>query len=103
LDELALLMGAYPHLKDYIFSDPVLAYHLLFGPGTAYKYRLNGPKPWDGARDAILTTQYRVDKGFNPIKKEYEFNKEKKGFNPISLIYLLVISFVLLILAFIFY
>uniref|UniRef100_A0A914DFC5 Flavin-containing monooxygenase n=1 Tax=Acrobeloides nanus TaxID=290746 RepID=A0A914DFC5_9BILA len=79
LDELALLMGAYPHLKDYIFSDPVLAYHILFGPGTAYKYRLNGPKPWDGARDAILTTQYRVDKGFNPFKKEYAFSKEKKS------------------------
>uniref|UniRef100_A0A914D3N6 Flavin-containing monooxygenase n=1 Tax=Acrobeloides nanus TaxID=290746 RepID=A0A914D3N6_9BILA len=78
LGELALLMGAYPHLKDYIFSDPVLTYHLLFGPGTAYKYRLNGPYPWHGARDAILTTQYRVDKGFNPIKKEYEFSKEKK-------------------------
>ena len=46
-------------------SDPKLAWHVYFGPITPYQYRLRGPHPWPGARQAIMTQWDRV---FIPLK-----------------------------------
>lgn len=87
-------------------SDPILAYQLLFGPGTAYKYRLEGPHPWHGARDAIMTTRERVEIGFNPNKnKKKHMMVSKKGtmdLNGFSYVHLLIGGFILLVIYFIF-
>ncbi|CAG5127732.1 unnamed protein product, partial [Candidula unifasciata] len=40
--------------------DPRLALTCLFGPCTAYQYRLTGPHAWSGARHAIMTQMDRV-------------------------------------------
>uniref|UniRef100_A0A914CC84 Flavin-containing monooxygenase n=1 Tax=Acrobeloides nanus TaxID=290746 RepID=A0A914CC84_9BILA len=66
MDGLADLIGCKPKWKDYILSDHMLAYKLLFGPSAAYTYRLNGPKPWTGARKAVLELDKRVSNGMNP-------------------------------------
>lgn len=60
MDELAELNGCKPDLAALVISDPVLAWHMFFGPCTPYQYRLTGPGKWEGARDAILTTMDRV-------------------------------------------
>ena len=67
-DELAELIGARPRIRDYIFSEPRLAYDLFFGPCYPAHYRLNGPHQWQGARkvitesweDTIQATKTRV-------------------------------------------
>lgn len=64
MDETASQFGAEPKLLKYLFTDPVLWYHLVFGPFVPYQYRLNGPGCWSGARDAILTVHQRTRQAF---------------------------------------
>ncbi|KAF8795307.1 Dimethylaniline monooxygenase [N-oxide-forming] like protein [Argiope bruennichi] len=59
-DELASQFGAKPNLLKMLFTDPKLFLRILFGPSVSYQYRLQGPHPWEGAREAIMTTMDRV-------------------------------------------
>uniref|UniRef100_A0AAF5PK86 Flavin-containing monooxygenase n=1 Tax=Wuchereria bancrofti TaxID=6293 RepID=A0AAF5PK86_WUCBA len=54
MDELAKMVGVKPNLLKYWFTDPRLAYILLFEGLAPYQFRLNGPHAWVGARDALL-------------------------------------------------
>ncbi|VDO24413.1 unnamed protein product [Brugia timori] len=54
MDELAKMVGVKPNLLKYWFTDPRLAYILLFEGLAPYQFRLNGPYAWVGARDALL-------------------------------------------------
>ncbi|KAF8370571.1 hypothetical protein PRIPAC_77000 [Pristionchus pacificus] len=60
MDELAKL--------SYLPFDPVMAVHTLLSPATANFYRLRGPHPWYGAREAILTIEDRIVKATNSEK-----------------------------------
>ncbi|KAK3720246.1 hypothetical protein RRG08_007868 [Elysia crispata] len=62
MDELAGLTGCKPNLAWLLLTDPVLFLSLVFGPGTPYQYRLHGPNPWPGARQAQLTVLDRIRK-----------------------------------------
>uniref|UniRef100_L7N1Q9 Flavin-containing monooxygenase 5 n=1 Tax=Myotis lucifugus TaxID=59463 RepID=L7N1Q9_MYOLU len=62
MEELADLVGVRPNLLSLAFTDPILAWQLLFGPCTPIQYRLQGPGKWSGARKAILTTEDRIRK-----------------------------------------
>ncbi|PIK43541.1 putative dimethylaniline monooxygenase [Apostichopus japonicus] len=53
-DSLAAQIGALPSFKRYLFTDPALAFRILFGPALPCSYRLVGPHPWKGARSAIM-------------------------------------------------
>lgn len=61
LDEISVKFGAKPNILKYMFTDPILFYHLLFGPCVPYQWRLNGPGAWKGARKAIIETQKRIE------------------------------------------
>uniref|UniRef100_A0A8C9F026 Flavin-containing monooxygenase n=1 Tax=Pavo cristatus TaxID=9049 RepID=A0A8C9F026_PAVCR len=61
MDELACQLGVKPNLPMLFLTDPKLALEVLLGPCTPYQYRLQGPGAWEGAREAILTQQQRVD------------------------------------------
>uniref|UniRef100_K7FK79 Dimethylaniline monooxygenase [N-oxide-forming] n=1 Tax=Pelodiscus sinensis TaxID=13735 RepID=K7FK79_PELSI len=65
IDELASFIGSKPNVLALLFTDPVLAMKIFFGPCTAYQYRLTGPGKWDGARNAILT---QWDRTIKPMK-----------------------------------
>jgi hypothetical protein len=39
MDGLAKLIGCWPNWRDYVFSDPKLAFTLAFGAQAAYQYR----------------------------------------------------------------
>eukprot|EP00795_Rhopilema_esculentum_P010471 gene10471-19181_t len=67
-DELASEIGVKPCLWSLLLKDPVLAWHLFFGPACPYQYRLSGPGAWDGARDTILTVDKRI---WYPLNKEF--------------------------------
>ena len=79
-------------------TDPSLAWKCWTGPCTPYQYRLQGPHPWEGARDAIMTQWDRI---VHPLHSRKVDTDEKES----SSIMLLVILFVVLavIVGYIFY
>lgn len=60
MDELSEMIGVKPSPLKYLFKDPQLALSMFFGPCSPYQYRLQGPHPWKGARDAQLTVWDRA-------------------------------------------
>ncbi|XP_054706185.1 flavin-containing monooxygenase 5-like isoform X1 [Uloborus diversus] len=74
-DEIATELGVKPNLLKLFFTDFQLFIKLLFGPCLSYQYRLEGPHKWDGARDAIMTSEERLHW---PLQKKT--NIVKKGF-----------------------
>ena len=46
------MIGCKPQLTLF-FSDPLLALKVFLGPCTPPQYRLMGPNPWAGAKQAI--------------------------------------------------
>lgn len=68
LDELAEMIGCKPDPLAFAFTDPKLAYHVLFGPNVPALYRLQGPHPWQDARETILSVDERVRKPFDTRK-----------------------------------
>lgn len=65
MDELATCIGSKPSVPFLFFTDPRLAWEVLFGPCTPYQYRLMGPGKWAGARNAIMTQWDRTLKPLN--------------------------------------
>ncbi|GIX93654.1 dimethylaniline monooxygenase 2 [Caerostris darwini] len=59
-DDLASQFGAKPSLLKLFFTDFSLFLTLVFGPNVSYRYRLQGPHSWGGARDAIMTVKQRI-------------------------------------------
>ena len=46
-------------------KDPQLALQCFFGTFVPYQYRLVGPHPWHGAREAIMTVWDRIYSGLS--------------------------------------
>ncbi|XP_013875406.1 dimethylaniline monooxygenase [N-oxide-forming] 5 [Austrofundulus limnaeus] len=65
MDSLAGEIGARPSLLWLFFTDYPLFKRVLWGPVTAFQYRLMGPGKWDGARRAIFT---QFDRMYQPLK-----------------------------------
>ncbi|XP_071041866.1 flavin-containing monooxygenase 5-like [Parasteatoda tepidariorum] len=53
-DKIAEQIGAKPNFYRMLFTDPQLWFKLIFGPSVPYHYRLQGPHPWEDAREAIM-------------------------------------------------
>ncbi|CAF1340855.1 unnamed protein product [Adineta steineri] len=60
-DEIADQAGCRPDIFKFLLNDFKLGWTLLAGAFTPYRYRLQGPNQWEGARDAILTQNERVE------------------------------------------
>ncbi|GLD50542.1 dimethylaniline monooxygenase [N-oxide-forming], partial [Lates japonicus] len=65
MDDIAGEVGVRPSLLWLFFTDYPLFKRVLWGPVTAYQYRLMGPGKWEGARRAIFT---QFDRMFQPLK-----------------------------------
>ncbi|XP_041790493.1 flavin-containing monooxygenase 5-like [Chelmon rostratus] len=65
MDDLAREIGVRPSLLWLFFTDYPLFKRILWGPVTAYQYRLVGPGKWEGARKAIFT---QFDRMCQPLK-----------------------------------
>ncbi|GFY55598.1 dimethylaniline monooxygenase 5 [Trichonephila inaurata madagascariensis] len=59
-DDLASQFGAKPNFLKLFFTDLPLFTKLIFGPILSYQYRLQGPHAWEGAREAIMTSEDRM-------------------------------------------
>nr|XP_054930114.1 flavin-containing monooxygenase 5-like [Dermacentor andersoni] len=59
MGEVASQIGARSNILKYFFTDNEL-FRALLGPCVPYQFRLEGPHPWSGARQAILDSRYRV-------------------------------------------
>lgn len=65
MDDLAGEMGVMPSLAWLFFTDFPLFKQVMWGPLSAYQYRLTGPGTWEGARKAIIT---QFDRMYQPLK-----------------------------------
>ncbi|KAF7664920.1 hypothetical protein LDENG_00162300 [Lucifuga dentata] len=65
MDNVAGETGVRPSLLWLFFTDYSLFKKILWGPVTAYQYRLQGPGKWEGARRAIFT---QFDRMHQPLK-----------------------------------
>ncbi|KAM7388517.1 hypothetical protein PAMP_024687 [Pampus punctatissimus] len=65
MDDIAGEIGVRPSLPWLFFTDYPLYKRVLWGPVTAYQYRLMGPGRWEGARRAIFT---QFDRMYQPLK-----------------------------------
>ncbi|XP_034036300.1 dimethylaniline monooxygenase [N-oxide-forming] 5-like [Thalassophryne amazonica] len=74
MDDLAGAIGARPSLLWLFLTDFPLFKQIVWGPLTAYQYRLVGPGKWDGARRAILTQLSRI---YQPLKTRQPSVQEK--------------------------
>ncbi|KAH7952694.1 hypothetical protein HPB49_000422 [Dermacentor silvarum] len=90
MDELASQIGARPNILKYFFTDNEL-FRALLGPCVPYQFRLEGPHPWPGARQAILDVRYRVMYPLND--RCTSFDRKKKG--PSAFLCLFLVFFVL--------
>uniref|UniRef100_A0A3Q2VW41 Flavin-containing monooxygenase n=1 Tax=Haplochromis burtoni TaxID=8153 RepID=A0A3Q2VW41_HAPBU len=61
MDDLAKDIGVQPNLLWLFLTDFPLFKKVLWGPVTAYQYRLMGPGKWEGARKAIFTQYDRIN------------------------------------------
>ncbi|KAK0411603.1 hypothetical protein QR680_005739 [Steinernema hermaphroditum] len=76
MDEIAELVGCKPPLDQIFYSDPKFWWRLWKGANVPYVYRLVGPHSWEGAREAIEETPWRVKR---PLKnRECRMRKHKK-------------------------
>ncbi|KAK2145834.1 hypothetical protein LSH36_654g01070 [Paralvinella palmiformis] len=69
MDDIGSKIGSKPDLGKLFWKDPRLAWHCFFGPYVPYQYRLVGPHPWNGAREAIMTVWDRTLAGISPKSK----------------------------------
>ncbi|KAH6934859.1 hypothetical protein HPB50_001543 [Hyalomma asiaticum] len=89
MDELASQIGARPNMLKYFFTDNEL-FRALLGPCVPYQFRLEGPHPWPGARQAIMDSRQRVMYPLNDRCKS--FSKKKR---PSTFFYMFLFFFVL--------
>lgn len=90
MDELASQIGARPQLLKYFFTDNEL-FRVLLGPAVPYQFRLEGPKRWAGARQAILDAHQRVLYPLNDRCLSFE----RKGQTQSAFLYAFAFLFVL--------
>ncbi|CAL1541313.1 unnamed protein product [Lymnaea stagnalis] len=88
MDELASMMGCKPNMFRLLVTDPSLFWRVLTGPGVPYQFRLNGPNPWPGARQAIFTVMDRIQKPFETrqLPKRKNTSSWKRYFLLITLL-----------------
>lgn len=77
LDELADLIGCKPKFFKIFLKDSALAWKILQIPAIACTYRILGPHPWNGAKDAIFGLENRVLAGMSPNGKPIIVKKQK--------------------------
>ncbi|XP_075543715.1 flavin-containing monooxygenase 5-like [Dermacentor variabilis] len=59
--DLARRIGADPSLVTALLRRPALFWALLAGPQVPYMFRLQGPHSWQGAAEAVISTQRRIE------------------------------------------
>lgn len=91
MDELAKKVGVYPNLTKYFFTNPKLWFACWFGPGAAYQYRLEGPNKWEGAREAMLSIQKRINAPLETNKGREASTNKLTNWNCVHLIIITII------------
>ncbi|PIK46828.1 Dimethylaniline monooxygenase [Apostichopus japonicus] len=93
-DSLAAQIGALPSFKRYLFTDPALAFRILFGPALPCSYRLVGPHPWKGARSAIM----EVWDVYSKATRTRDVGKPKPNYWPLPLQVAVLLALVALLI-----
>ncbi|GMT06012.1 hypothetical protein PENTCL1PPCAC_28186, partial [Pristionchus entomophagus] len=98
MDELSELIGCKPPVwHSLLLSDPQMAFASAFAPHASYFYRLRGPHPWTGARDAILSIEDRIVQAMDERAKGSAFSALKSI--ALQELIMLVVFVVILLIA----
>ncbi|XP_060563847.1 flavin-containing monooxygenase 5-like [Ruditapes philippinarum] len=95
MDELAEMVGCKPNTGKLVLTDPKLSMEVFFGPCTPYQYRLMGPGPWKGARNAIMTQWERT---YEPLQTRPCAKTERKSSGAF---YMMIVAVIAVLLYFI--
>ena len=79
MEELAALVGCKPNLLKTALIDPSLTNRLIFNGLVPYQFRLEGPQPWAGAREAIMGLEERTVENTRTRRVEGRKGKRKPG------------------------
>ncbi|CAD5208381.1 unnamed protein product [Bursaphelenchus xylophilus] len=78
IEDMSKFIGCYADPSKLFWSDPKLAYRLVFGPELPYATRLIGPFKWEKARDLILTLDERLVLESSKCKCDGRTSKKSK-------------------------
>ncbi|KAK3602192.1 hypothetical protein CHS0354_004708 [Potamilus streckersoni] len=95
--ELCELIGCKPNFCKMLLTDPKLALTCVFGPCTPYQFRIVGPNPWPGAREAIFTQWNRT---FHPLKTRDVGHVTEKSLKTLFFLYILVVMIAIIFIQF---
>lgn len=95
MDEIAELIGVRPSMFKLFITDPFIALRCFLGPCIPAQYRLTGPAPWPGARNAIkeslwknvTATKTRIVEPQNQTEKAKNFSRWVRYITILSVVF----------------
>ncbi|KAH7970399.1 hypothetical protein HPB49_006177 [Dermacentor silvarum] len=74
-----------------LYTDPWLFFAAVRAPTLNYKYRLEGPHAWPGARDAILGYQTRMKAPLKPPATLPRSDRKRLQITLVTVVLLIVV------------
>lgn len=90
IGDLATMIGVRPNFRRMLFTDPWLFYAAVRAPALNYRYRLEGPHAWSGARDAILGYQSRMKAPLKPPMRLPRSERKQEEITLLTVVLLVV-------------
>ncbi|KAH6940555.1 hypothetical protein HPB50_000576 [Hyalomma asiaticum] len=91
IGELATMVGVRPNFRRMLFTDPWLFFAAARAPALNYKYRLEGPHAWPGARDAILGYHARMKAPLKPPMRLPRSERKRVDITLVTVVLLVVV------------
>lgn len=91
MEELAGIMGIKPNFCRMLLTDPILFFAAVKAPMLNYRFRLQGPHAWPGARDAILGYESRMKAPLKPPARLFRSETRRPEITLVSVVLLIVV------------
>lgn len=91
MEELASIMGIKPNFCRMLLTDPILYLAAVRAPMLNYRFRLQGPHAWPGARDAILGYESRMKAPLKPPARLFRSERRRPEITLVSVVLLIVV------------
>ncbi|KAH9366543.1 hypothetical protein HPB48_010303 [Haemaphysalis longicornis] len=91
MEELASIMGIKPNFCRMLVTDPILYLAAVRAPMLNYRFRLQGPHAWPGARDAIMGYESRMKAPLKPPARLFRSERRRPEITLVSVVLLIVV------------
>ncbi|XP_070381677.1 uncharacterized protein [Dermacentor albipictus] len=91
IGDLATTIGVRPNFRRMLYTDPWLFFAAVRAPTLNYKYRLEGPHAWPGARDAILGYETRMKAPLKPPAILVRSDRKRLQITLVTVVLLIVV------------